>query len=438
MYKDILKIAVPAIISNIAVPLLGLLDLAIAGHLGATAFIGAVAVGAMMFNLTYWNLGFLRMGTSGMTAQAFGAGNREEAARLLYRASALALAIGTAIILLQQPLQWVLLTAIAPDAEVTELARSYFFICVWGAPAMLGTMSLSGWCIGMQNSTYPMIVSITVNIVNIVASLACVFLLDMRFLGIPTGTLIAQWTGFLLNIAFCLRIMRRYSIPLPFHLDGILRDMRKFFSVNSDIFLRSLCMMLVMLFFTAAGARSGKTTLAVNAVIMQMFTLYSYFMDGFAYAGEAIAGKHVGAGNRKGLTDTVKALFLSGSGVMLAFTLLYGLAGNQVMGLITDDADVLRHASHYRLWSAAVPVAGMAAFIWDGIFIGMTASRQMLTTVFLASASFFVLYFGVHQIIPDPNNRLWLAFISYLAIRGIIQLLIYRRMLRKEAWKRFD
>ena len=438
MNRRILQLALPSIVSNIVVPLLGLMDLTIAGHLGATAFIGAIAVGAMMFNLTYWNFGFLRMGTSGMTAQAFGRGDTAEAFRVLVRAATLGTLLGLAIIVLQFPLQWLLLLAIGPSPEVTELARSYFYICVWGAPAMLATMSLSGWFLGMQNSVYPMTVSIFVNILNITASLACVFLLDMRFLGIPTGTLIAQWTGFLLNIAFCLRIMRRYSIPLPFHLDGILRDMRKFFSVNSDIFLRSLCMMLVMLFFTAAGARSGKTTLAVNAVIMQMFTLYSYFMDGFAYAGEAIAGKHVGAGNRKGLTDTVKALFLSGSGVMLAFTLLYGLAGNQVMGLITDDADVLHHASHYRLWSAAVPVAGMAAFIWDGIFIGMTASRQMLTTVFLASASFFVLYFGVHQIIPDPNNRLWLAFITYLAIRGIIQLLIYRRMLLKEAWKRFD
>ena len=284
MNRLILRIALPSIVSNIIVPLLGLIDLAIAGHLGATAFIGAVSVGATMFNLTYWNFGFLRMGTSGMTAQAYGAGNFQEAYRILMRAIVLALTIGIAIILLQYPLKWILLYAISPGEEVHALATSYFDICIWGAPALLGTLAMSGWFLGMQNSFYPMAVSISVNIANIIASLLCVYSFGMGFSGIATGTLIAQWTGFAMSFVLLHRMIRKKRIPTSIDKRWMFHNMGKFFRVNGDIFIRSVCLMLVTLFFTAAGARSGDLILAVNALIMQLFMLYSYFMDGFAFA----------------------------------------------------------------------------------------------------------------------------------------------------------
>ena len=426
MDRQILRIALPSIVSNIIVPLLGLIDLTIAGHLGATAFIGAVSVGATMFNLTYWNFGFLRMGTSGMTAQACGAGDLHEALRILFRSVTLAIAIGAAIIVLQYPIRWILLYAISPGEEVRGYVLTYFGICVWGAPALLSTLAVSGWFLGMQNSFYPMAVSISVNIVNIVASLLCVFVLGMGFAGIAVGTLVAQWAGFAISLILLAKTIRKKGIPVKIDRVGLFSRMGRFFRVNGDIFMRSLCLMLVTLFFTSAGARSGDTVLAVNALIMQLFMLYSYFMDGFAFAGEALAGKFAGEGNIKALRRCTTRLFMWGTAVMLLFSAAYGLAGNGIMSLLTDDVSVLTAASPYRWWAAAIPVAGMAAFIWDGIYIGLTATRGMLAALFAATAMFFLCYYGLELILPgiEPNFRLWTAFIVYLASRGIIQTLI--------------
>ena len=266
MNRRILRIAVPSIVSNIVVPLLGLMDLTIAGHIGETAFIGAVSVGATMFNLTYWNFGFLRMGTSGITAQAFGRKDNVDILLTLSRSVFLAVAIGVAIIALQYPLSRLLLLAISPSDEVQRLVIDYFGICVWGAPAILATMSISGWFVGMQNSVYPMTVAIVVNVVNIVVSLLCVFAFDMGFIGIAVGTLAAQWSGFLLSLVMARKMLARHAIATVIEFRKVVSHLDGFFKVNGDIFFRSLCMMSVVLFFTSAGARSGDTILAVNVL----------------------------------------------------------------------------------------------------------------------------------------------------------------------------
>lgn len=435
MNKQILRLALPSIVTNIVVPLLGLLDLTIAGHLGATAFIGAVTVGAAMFNFTYWNFGFLRMGTSGMTAQAFGRNDMVGAVIVLQRAALLGFMLGLIIIILQLPLQWLLLFLIGPGAEVRRLAEEYFAVCVWGAPAMLATMSLSGWFLGMQNSVYPMVVSITVNLLNIAVSLACVFLLGMGFRGIAVGTMVAQWGGLLLALALLWHFKEKRGLPFG-RLSLRMQGLGRFFRVNSDIFLRSFCLMLVTLFFTSAGARSGDLILAVNALVMQLFTLYSYFMDGFAFAGEALAGKYAGAGDRKGLHRCISFLFAWGLAVMAVFAMVYGGLGNRVMALLTDDVAVLATASVYRWWATAIPVAGFAAFLWDGVYVGLTATRHMLAALLVATVGFFAVYYGLDWMaspegfIADANNRLWIAFISYLLLRGIVQTLLAPRLLR--------
>lgn len=430
MNKQILRLALPSIVSNIVVPLLGIMDLTIAGHLGATAFIGAVAVGAMMFNFTYWNFGFLRMGTSGMTAQAFGNGDMREAANVLLRSVLLAVAIGVVIVAFQYPLRWLLLWAISPEADVYGLASSYFAVCVWGAPALLATLGMSGWFVGMQNSVYPMAVSIAVNVVNIIVSLVCVFPFGMGFIGIAVGTLVAQWCGFILSAVLVLRVMRQSGIKSVRAGRKLLAGLGRFFRINSDIFLRSLCLMLVTLFFTSAGARSGNLTLAVNALVMQMFVLFSYFIDGFAFAGEALVGRYAGAGDAAKLRECVIRLFAWGCVVMAAFSVAYGACGDLVMRLLTDDAAVVAEAARYRWWAVAIPVAGMAAFVWDGIYIGLTATRRMLASLAVASAVFFATYYGLalFDTCLAPNTRLWTAFILYLATRGIVQTALYRKI----------
>ena len=424
MHKHILKIALPSIVSNIVVPLLGVVDLAIAGHLGAPAFIGAVSVGATMFNLIYWNFGFLRMGTSGMTAQAYGQGNGDEAVCTLRRAVALALALGIAIIALQYPLQWILLEIIAPDAGIAMLARDYFFICVWGAPALLATMSFTGWFIGMQNAAYPMAIAIAINIINIATSLICVFPLGLGFHGIAVGTLVAQWSGLLLSALQYMKTKRKERLPKNAR-GSLFAGMGRFFRINSDIFLRSLCLMAVTLFFTSAGARSGEITLAVNALLMQLYLFFSYFMDGFAFAGEALVGRFAGAKDEKNLRKCVNNLFIWGSAMAVVFSATYGAFGEEIISLLTDQPAVNAAAADYLLWAAIMPLAGMAAFVWDGIFVGLTATRQMLFSLAASTTAFFALYY----IAPtQSNNMLWLSFAAFLIVRGMVLLAAYRRL----------
>ena len=425
--KRILQIAVPSIISNITVPLLGLIDVTIVGHLGAAAYIGAIAVGGMLFNIIYWIFGFLRMGTSGMTSQAYGKHDLDEVARLLLRSAGVGLLIAIILVTLQYPIRKLAFTFIQTTEEVERLATLYFRICIWGAPAMLGLYGFAGWFIGMQNSRFPMYIAITQNIVNIAASLCFVYLFHMKVAGVAWGTLTAQYAGFLM----ALLLWRRYYGGLKKHVawHEVLKKeaMLRFFQVNRDIFLRTLCLVIVTLFFTSAGAAQGEIVLAVNTLLMQLFTLFSYIMDGFAYSGEALVGKYVGANNRLALYRTVRQLFIWGVGLSTGFTLLYFFGGKSFLGLLTNETSVIREAGNYFYWVLAIPLTGFAAFLWDGIFIGATATRQMFYSMLVASGSFFLVYYSLHEWMG--NHALWLAFIVYLSLRGIMQATLSRKIL---------
>lgn len=436
--RQILRIALPSIVSNITVPLLGLIDVAIVGHLGAPAYIGAIAVGGMLFNIIYWIFGFLRMGTSGMTSQAYGKRDLPEVVRLLLRSVGIGMAVACCLILLQVPIRQAAFWVIHPTEDVRQLATLYFHICIWGAPAMLGLYGLSGWYIGMQNSRIPMYIAITQNVVNIIASLCLVYLCGMKVEGVALGTLIAQYAGFLMGVLLWLRHygrLKKYigikNEKLRMKEGGIWQKeaMLRFFRVNRDIFLRTLCLVAVTLFFTSAGASQGVIILAVNTLLMQLFTLFSYVMDGFAYAGEALSGRFVGARNREAFMDTTRRLFAWGGVMAALFTLIYAIGGNAFLGLLTDDHEVIAAADTYFYWALAIPAAGIAAFIWDGIFIGATATRQMLQSMAVAAAGFFALYYGLRPLLG--NHALWLAFLTYLFLRGVVQTVLIRGVVRK-------
>ena len=417
--REILHIAIPSIVSNITVPLLGLIDAAIVGHLGAASYIGAIAVGGMLFNIIYWIFGFLRMGTSGMTSQAYGQKDEAETMRILARSFLIGLVIALALIILQYPIERIAFTFMKATPEVERLASLYFRICIWGAPAVLGLYSISGWCIGMQNSRFPMYVAITQNIVNILASLLLVYGFGMKIEGVAIGTLVAQYSGLLMAI---LLWGSHFKQRLTYvHLRTLLNQeaIRRFFQVNRDIFLRTLCLVAVTTYFTSAGAKQGEVVLAVNTLLMHFFTFFSYIMDGFAYAGEALAGKHIGANDRPALRQTVHQLFVWGIGLSIAFTLLYGIGGKAFLGLLTNEQSVIAASTTYFYWILAIPLAGFAAFLYDGIFIGATATGLMLRAMFVASVAFFGIYFGCRELIG--NHALWFAFITYLALRGIMQ-----------------
>lgn len=393
MNRKILQLAIPSIVSNITVPLLGLVDVAIVGHLGSASYIGAIAVGGMLFNMIYWIFGFLRMGTSGMTAQAYGKRDLTEVVRTLLRAVGVGLLISLGLLILQSPILRGAFVLIDATEEVKRWASLYFNICIWGAPAILGLYGFAGWFIGMQNSRFPMFIAITQNIVNIVASLCFVFVLGMKVEGVALGTLIAQYAGLFMAFALWLKYYGRLKAYIDW--DGLWdgEAMRRFFSVNSDIFFRTLCLVAVTTFFTSTGARQGDVILAVNTLLMQLFTLFSYIMDGFAYAGEALAGRFIGAKNDVGLRRCIRLLFLWGIGLSLSFTILYAFLGRDFLGLLTNDTSVIKASGDYFYWVLAIPLCGFSAFLWDGIFIGATATRQMLYSMLVASATFFIIYY---------------------------------------------
>ena len=425
--KEILNIAIPSIVSNITIPLLGMVDVAIMGHLGNAAYIGAIAVGSMIFNVIYWLFGFLRMGTSGMTSQAYGARNLEEVTKLLLRSQLIGLLIALAIIALQYPIAQGALFLMHPTAEIAHMAQRYFNVCVWGAPAMLGLYGFMGWFIGMQNTRIPMFISILQNVVNIVVSLALVLFAGMNIEGVAIGTLVAQWAGMLVAVGF---FLAKYRPKLHTHLNmkGVTNrtDMAAFFKVNRDIFLRTLFLVAVNFFFTSAGAAQGTMILAINTLLLQLHTIFSYFMDGFAYAGEAVGGKYYGAKNKAAFNDTIRRLFVWGGAMVFLFTLLYGVGGRAFLSLLTNDEAVITSALPFFGWTVALPLAGMAAFVWDGVFIGITATRGMLTSSVFASLLFFATYYALSPLLG--NHALWLAFILYLASRGLVQTALFKRI----------
>ena len=420
--RKILALAIPSIVANITTPLLGLVDTAVTGHMGSAIYIAAIAVGGVMFNMLYWLFGFLRGGTSGLSAQAYGAGNSKETTLVLYRSLIVAVAVGASMILLQRPVENLLIWFLEPDAATAPLARQYFRILIWGAPAMLSTYALSGWFLGMQNSRMIMWTSLIINVVNIAASISLVYGLHWRIEGVATGTLTAQWTGLFAGLLF----LRRYKL-VKVSLADILRpvELRRFFFVNIFVMLRTACMIAVTLWFTRAGASQGAVILAVNTLLMQLFLLFSYMMDGFAFAGEALVGRFVGARDWMSLRLCVRRLFMWGTIWAAFFTLLYLGGGEGFLGLLSDDTDVIGASREYFVWALTVPFAGFAAFAWDGVFIGATMTRGLLLSMLGAVATFFITYMLLYPTMG--NHALWLAFILYLSMRGVLQTIIYRR-----------
>lgn len=426
MNKEILRIALPAIVANVTIPLLGLLDTAIAGHLGSPAYIGAVAVGAIMFNMVYFSFGFLRMSTSGLTAQQYGRGDHQAAVGVLKDASLVATVIGLAVIALQWPLQWLLLAIISPSPAVYDLAQRYFYVCAWGAPPVLIMMAIKGWLLGMQDSKSPMLISVIVNVINTVVSLVCVYVLDMGFMGIAVGTLVSEYLG----LAYSVMLLWR-KFPGHLHmLAGLgwkMNISRRFFTVSGDIFLRSFLLTFVHLAVVSIGARSGDLLLAVNSLIQQLNTFFAYFLDGIAFAGEALVGKYYGAGNKPRMQQCVKRLFVWAMALTSVFVAAYAFP-HFIFSLLTSEHTVVEASMDYRWWCALLPLAGMAAFVWDGVFIGLTRSRGMLVAVAVATAMFFAFY----TILPASmgNHRLWLSFVIYLAMRGVVQSFLYLKILK--------
>ena len=432
MNREILRIALPNIVSNITVPLMGIVSTAIAGHWGddSAASIGALAIGVSIFNFIYWNCSFVRMGTSGLTAQAFGAADWRECTRMLARAMAVALVMGVAVLLLQYPLGEAALWAMKGG----EMTRAYFYARIWAVPAGILLFGFNGWFTGMQNAVIPMCTAIAVNIVHILCSLWFAFRLDMGIVGIAYGSVIAQWTGVALSVVLLIVRFRKRLTPIAWSEVVDLGPLRNFFRINRDIILRTLCLVAVYTFFTGATARmDDPSLLAVNTLLLQLFTLFSYMNDGFAFAAEALTGRFIGARDGASLRRCLKGCIAWGTAVSVLFVGIYLGWWRELVGLFVDReahdaAAIVALAGRYIVWIILIPVASAMPFIMDGIMVGATQTRIMRNSMGWATAAYFAIYYAGYPLIG--NNALWLAFTLYMFLRGVVQYLMTDRLRR--------
>ena len=424
--RSILRLAIPNIISNITVPLLGLVDMVLMGHQDSIAYIGAIGLGGTIFSVMYSIFSFMRAGTTGFTAQAYGANNRAEIAYSLYRSLCIALIATVLVLSLQGPVEWISMKLLHGSNEVLTYTATYFRVRIWAAPAVLCLYAFNGWFIGMQNTTIPMIIAILTNVVNIILSIVFVNFMGMGVTGVALGTVIAQYCGLTTAIIFLFAKFRYHLIPIR-RVILLQRDkLKRFFSVNADFMIRSILLVLSIAYFNNQSAKLGDDMLAVNMILMQFFYIFSYFTDGFAYAGEALVGRFTGAHDPKQLHNTVKLLFIWGFVIALPFTVLYALFPDWFIGLISDQPEIMIQAKPYHIYMILIPLITFTAFLWDGIYIGATAARAIRNTMLISSVGVF-LPTSLVLMHFFSNHGLWIAFLLFMVARGLSMTLMAKK-----------
>ncbi len=446
--REILRLSVPSILANLTVPLVGMVDTALAGHLvdvadgGSAVFIGGISVGAMLLNLLYWNFFFLRTGTGGLTAQAFGRQDLHECARIFVRGIGFAAAVSLLILLLQLPLARLGMLLVDASPRVCELALRYFFIRIWAVPATVGLMVFRGWFVGMQDSVSSMWTDLIVNFVNIGASVLLTFGVfgwdGLGFDGIAAGTLVAQYSGLLYAVLVCAIKYRQVFATVTRGDAGELlhpASLKPFMQMNGNLLGRSLCFTCIYMGYTIIAASFGDVLLACSSIMMQLLMIFSYFTDGFAYAGEALSGRFIGARDELHLRLTVRYVFVWSMGISLLFIGVYALVGGPLVRLFTSDDAVVIACRRFLPWLLLMPPVGCAAFTWDGIYLGATASRSLFISMGLALLGFFGIWFGWRLLFPGsfaPGADICLhvllaAYFMHLAARTIYLTAAYKK-----------
>ncbi|OMH39591.1 MATE family efflux transporter [Motiliproteus sp. MSK22-1] len=411
------------ILSNLTVPLLGLVDTAVIGHLPNPLYLGAVAIGASLFSVLFWGFGFLRMGTTGLTAQAVGAENHQEVNLLLAQSLIIALLIGLLLILFQRPLIELGLMLMEPSQEVMEQAWLYCNVRIFSAPAVLANYALLGWFLGLQNSRVPLLLLITANLINISLDLLLVVVLNMAVEGVALATVCADYSALLLGLWLAVRHLRHNSHKLP--LAPLLRwkNYSRLIRSNRYLLVRTLLLLLTFCFFTAQGARMGNEILAANAVLLNFLLLISHGLDGFAHATEALCGKYYGAKEKLKFYSACQAAFLWSFFTALLFFIFFALGGQLIIELLTDIPEVITTASEYLPWLTIMPLLGVWSYLLDGIFIGANRFRWMQNCMLLSVAAVFVPSWYFSQ--PWGNHGLWFSLSFFLLARGLTAGLLF-------------
>ncbi len=429
MNRDILRITLPSIISNITVPMLEIVGITIAARCGQSSAvsIGQLAIGISIFNFICWNCNFLRMGTSGMTAQAFGAGDYTETTRMLCRSLTLALTLGALVLIFGEGLSTMSVDIMGGDSLVLE----YVKIRMWSIPAEILFFSFHGWYTGMQNATIPMVTSLVVDVVHIVLSIFLALHMELGILGIAYASVVAQWMGVLISILLLVLTFRQKLVRVSLRDVFRLSEMLRFVTINRDFIIRTICINGTYSFFTAASARMGEPViLAVNALLMQIVMLFSYLTDSLAYAAEALVGRYIGAKNPEALRVAIsKCLGWSMTAAVL-YVILYAMSWQSLLELFIEDGDnlatILAVAERYVAWIFIIPLVGALPFILDGIMVGATQTRVIRNSMIVATLVYFATYYSTRHFLG--NNALWLAFTLFIIFRGLMQYVATHRL----------
>lgn len=418
MNKTILRLAIPNIISNLSIPLLGAVDTAMMGHMDGVEHLGAIALGGMIFNFVYWGFGFLRMGTTGLTAQAYGKDAANLPKYVFFRAALVAIIASIFLLLTQVWIEQVAFALVSSSQQIEELGKSYFYIRIYAAPATLLLYAFTGFFLGMQNAKFPLYLAIASNVLNIGFNLMFVFGFGLASDGVAYGTVCAQYLAL---VAALFMMKSRYGQ----HLRGVRRavlvkgdELRKFFVVNSDIFIRTLCLIFTFSSFTAISAEFGDNILAVNTILLQFWSILAYGVDGFAFAAESLVGKYIGAKDKPSLRLAVVRIFQWGYAMALAVSFGFWLWHERLLGFFTDQSNLIEHAQVFIWWTIAAPFVNTACFMWDGIYIGATATKPMRNTMILSTLSYFAAYYFTVETLG--NHSLWLGMTVFMLARGAL------------------
>jgi len=417
LHRQVLALAIPMVLSNITIPLLGLIDAAVIGHLEHAWYLGGVAVGGTMISVTFWLLGFLRMATTGLSAQAYGAENKMLLSQTFSQGVFLALCFSFILLLFYQPFSYAIFSFSDAAPEVKLYAEQYFSIRIWSAPAALSNLVIMGWLLGTQNARYPMWLVIITNSINIILDLLFVVGFNWKVEGAALASVIADYSAFIIGLYFVIKQSKKLGLPrfiMP--VADLLSGFKRLFKLNRDIFLRSLCLQACFTFMTFQGASLGVDIVAANAVLMSFLMMISYGMDGFAYAMEAMVGKAIGAKSKSQLSDSLIGTTFWSFITSLILSSAFGLGGYQLISMISSIEAVQQTALIYLPWLVAMPLVSMWCFLLDGIFVGATKGAEMRNSMFIAMLTFFTTWWLMQDY---GNHALWAAMLSFMAMRGI-------------------
>lgn len=429
--RDIFRIAIPNILSTITIPMMGIASTAIAARCSDDAVhsIGQLSIGVAIINFIYWNCGFLKMGTTGLTAQAFGAQNRSEITNMIYRSVGIALLLGITILIFSPLISWLGIDMMGGGED----AREYVRIRLWALPAGIIIYAIQGWFAGMQNALIPFIIAMVVNCANIGVSIFLSIYNGMELSGLAYACVVAQWSGVSVALAFIFIFYRQYLVRVAIGELFQRRAILRFFEINRDIVIRILCVGCVYSFFTAASSRmDNELTLAVNTLLLQMFTIYSYISDGLADAAESLTGRFIGARDELSLKRYIKRCAIYSICISAFFVVLYVGGWQQLLMLLVDNndqqGDVIAHASEYIGWIMVIPITASFPFMMDGILSGATYTHIMRNSMIISTAAFFSIYYIFVSFMG--NNALWLAFSSYMLLRSLVQYIMTNKLRR--------